>query len=112
MTTVTPGMPRGQVAAIDFDEVAECHGQSGRLSRKAAVVPENGLIDEALLVLDARDWYATISLGDITIYIPGNSPEKRAVWLMGFCSCVSRSRAVVVVRCGAQAPFFTYRVAM
>ena len=39
---------------------------------------------EQELVLDARDWYATISLGDITIYIPGNSPEKRAVWLMGF----------------------------
>ena len=36
------------------------------------------------LVLDDSDWYTTISLGDITIYIPGNSPEKRADWLMGF----------------------------
>ena len=39
---------------------------------------------EQELVLDARDWYASINLGDITIYIPGNSPEKRADWLMGF----------------------------
>ena len=39
---------------------------------------------EQELVLNANDWYASISLGDITIYIPGNSPEKRAVWLMGF----------------------------
>ena len=36
------------------------------------------------LVLDANDWYTSISLGDITIYIPGDSPEKRADWLMGF----------------------------
>ena len=36
------------------------------------------------LVLDANDWYASISLGDITIYIPDDSPEKRADWLMGF----------------------------
>ena len=35
-------------------------------------------------VLNANDWYASISLGDITIYIPGDSPEKRADWLMGF----------------------------
>ena len=33
------------------------------------------------LVLDASDY---ISLGDITIYIPGGSHEKRADWLMGF----------------------------
>ena len=43
---------------------------------------------EQELVLDANDWYASINLGDITIYIPGNipgnSPEKRADWLMGF----------------------------
>ena len=39
---------------------------------------------EQELVLNANDWYASISLGDITIYIPGNSPEKRAVWLTGF----------------------------
>ena len=39
---------------------------------------------EQELVLNANDWYASISLGDITIYIPGDSPEKRAVWLMGF----------------------------
>ena len=39
---------------------------------------------EQELVLDARDWYTSINLGDITIYIPGNSPEKRADWLMGF----------------------------
>ena len=36
------------------------------------------------LVLDANDWYASISLGDITIYIPGDNPEDRADWLMGF----------------------------
>ena len=36
------------------------------------------------LVLDSSDWYVSISLGDITIYIPGNSHEKRADWLMGF----------------------------
>ena len=36
------------------------------------------------LVLDASDWYASISLGDITIYIPGGNHEKRAYWLMGF----------------------------
>ena len=39
---------------------------------------------EQELVLDANDWYASISLGDITIYIPDDSPEKRADWLMGF----------------------------
>ena len=39
---------------------------------------------EQELVLDASDYGACIRLGDITIYIPGNSPEKRAVWLMGF----------------------------
>ena len=39
---------------------------------------------EQELVLNANDWYASISLGDITIYIPGDSPEKRADWLMGF----------------------------
>lgn len=39
---------------------------------------------EQELVLDASDWYASISLGDITTYIPGNSHEKRADWLMGF----------------------------
>ena len=36
------------------------------------------------LVLDASYYGACIRLGDITIYIPGNSPEKRADWLMGF----------------------------
>ena len=36
------------------------------------------------LVLYASDYYTYITLGDITIYIPGNSPEKRADWLMGF----------------------------
>ena len=39
---------------------------------------------EQELVLDADDWYASISLGDVTIDIPGNSHEKRADWLMGF----------------------------
>ena len=39
---------------------------------------------EQELVLDASDWYASISLGDITTYIPGDSHEKRADWLMGF----------------------------
>ena len=39
---------------------------------------------EQELVLDASDYYACIRLGDITIYIPGNSHEKRADWLMGF----------------------------
>ena len=39
---------------------------------------------EQELVLDANDWYASISLGDITIYIPGYGSEKRADWLMGF----------------------------
>ena len=39
---------------------------------------------EQELVLNAKDWYTTINLGDITIYITGNSPEKRADWLMGF----------------------------
>ena len=39
---------------------------------------------EQELVLDADDWYASISLGDITIYIPGVNHEKRADWLMGF----------------------------
>ena len=39
---------------------------------------------EQELVLDANDWYASISLGDITIYIPGDGSEERADWLMGF----------------------------
>lgn len=39
---------------------------------------------EQELVLDANDWYASISLGDITIYIPGGSHENHADWLMGF----------------------------
>ena len=39
---------------------------------------------EQELVLNANDWYASISLGDITIYIPGDSSEDRADWLMGF----------------------------
>ena len=39
---------------------------------------------EQELVLDANDWYASIHLGDITIYIPCDGPEKRADWLMGF----------------------------
>ena len=39
---------------------------------------------EQELVLDASDWYASISLGDISTYIPGDSHEKRADWLMGF----------------------------
>lgn len=39
---------------------------------------------EQELVLDASDWYASISLGDVTIYIPGGNHEKRAAWLMGF----------------------------
>ena len=39
---------------------------------------------EQELVLNANDWYVSISLGDITIYIPGDSPEDRADWLMGF----------------------------
>ncbi len=42
---------------------------------------------EQELVLDANDWYASISLGDITIYIPGynhEGHEDRADWLMGF----------------------------
>ena len=36
------------------------------------------------LVLDSSDWYVSISLGDITIYIPGGNHEDRADWLMGF----------------------------
>ena len=36
------------------------------------------------LVLDASDYGTYIQLGDIIIYIPGNSHEKRAAWLMGF----------------------------
>ena len=39
---------------------------------------------EQELVLNANDWHASISLGDITIYIPGDGSEKRADWLMGF----------------------------
>ena len=39
---------------------------------------------EQELVLNANDWYASISLGDITIYIPGDNFEDRADWLMGF----------------------------
>ena len=39
---------------------------------------------EQELVLDANDWYVSIHLGDITIYIPGDNPENRADWLMGF----------------------------
>ena len=39
---------------------------------------------EQELVLNANDWYASISLGDITIYIPGDNLEDRAVWLTGF----------------------------
>ena len=34
------------------------------------------------LTVDLR--VACINLGDITIYIPGNSHEKCAAWLMGF----------------------------
>ena len=44
------------------------------------VVPQLG----QELVLDASDYCAYIRIGDITIDIPGNSPEKRADWLMGF----------------------------
>ena len=36
------------------------------------------------LVLEASDYGAYICLGDVTIYIPGGSHEKRAGWLMGF----------------------------
>ena len=36
------------------------------------------------LVLEASDYGAYICLGDVTIYIPGGSHEKRTVWLMGF----------------------------
>ena len=39
---------------------------------------------EQELVLSADDYSACIRLGDITIYIPGDSPEDRADWLMGF----------------------------
>ena len=39
---------------------------------------------EQELVLDANDWYASISLGDITIYIPSDNHENRADWLTGF----------------------------
>ena len=39
---------------------------------------------EQELVLNANDWYASISLGDITIYIPGDNHEDRADWLVGF----------------------------
>ena len=39
---------------------------------------------EQELVLSANDWYASICLGDITIYVPGGSHEKHAAWLMGF----------------------------
>ena len=39
---------------------------------------------EQELVLDANDWYASIRLGDITIYIPSDNHENRADWLMGF----------------------------
>ena len=39
---------------------------------------------EQELVLNANDWYASINLGDITIYIPGADPEESADWLMGF----------------------------
>lgn len=36
------------------------------------------------LVLDASDYCAYIRLGNVTIYVPGGSHEKRAAWLMGF----------------------------
>ena len=39
---------------------------------------------EQELVLSADDYSACIRLGDVTIYIPGGSHEKRTVWLMGF----------------------------
>ena len=39
---------------------------------------------EQELVLKTTYLSAHIHLGEITIYIPGNSPEKRAVWLTGF----------------------------
>ena len=39
---------------------------------------------EQELVLDADDYDAHVDLGDITIYIPGGSHEKRAGWLMEF----------------------------
>ena len=39
---------------------------------------------EQELVLNANDWYASISLGDITIYIPGDNHEAFSDWLMGF----------------------------
>ena len=42
------------------------------------------LVPEQELVLDAIDYCAHVDLGDIAIYIPGDSPEKRAAWLMGF----------------------------
>ena len=35
-------------------------------------------------VLDSSNYYACIRLSDINIYIPGNGPEERADWLMGF----------------------------
>ena len=45
------------------------------------------------LVLDASDYCAYIRLGDVTIDIPGNSPEKRADWLMGFWEQLTETMA-------------------
>ena len=45
------------------------------------------------LVLDASDYCAYIRLGDVTIDIPGNSPEKRADWLMGFWEHLTETMA-------------------
>ena len=39
---------------------------------------------EQELSLNSSNYYASISLGDITIYIPGDGSEERADWLMGF----------------------------
>ena len=39
---------------------------------------------EQELRLNACDYDVWIRLGDITILGPGDSPEKRADWLMGF----------------------------
>ena len=39
---------------------------------------------EQELSLNSSNYYASISLGDITIYIPGDGSKERADWLMGF----------------------------
>lgn len=49
------GVAYRQMAAVDGKEIAQVDGEAGTFSGNGASGPENGLIDEALLVFNAAD---------------------------------------------------------